>query len=348
MKLQFQRRGRQFFFFTVCVNKRRPLLSRLVDETTRPVPTEAGGKVLEMIQALHGLNPALTASDFVIMPDHVHFLLIVNYDADPGFNPLCFVHAFREETERMIATGGPPPRVLRNTPPPWSGGSGAQSPSVAPFWEPDFWIALSFDSRQLRAIRTYIRNNPARAIWKRKHPDRFIRHAGLRHRVLDPSLPWSGYGDLTLLASPFLFPVRLTRRLPVSEQEPLIADVVEKAERGMIPVSGFLSPAEKEVERRLRLSPRARWIKSVAHGLPPRFDPSLADSRRLAAGQELILSSFPADVPVFPVSRENCELMNARIIALCAAASARDGGTPPPNPLGVARDGGAPPPNPLG
>lgn len=331
MKLKFRHRGRQFFFFTVCVNKRRPILSRLVDEKTRPVLTESGKKVLEMLRALHGLNSALTASDFVIMPDHVHFLLIVNYDADPIFNPLVFVHAFREETERMITTGGPPPRVLRNTPPAPGGGSGGRPPSFAPFWEPDFWMDLSFDSRQLRAIRTYIRNNPARAIWKRDHPDRFARHSGLRHRVLDPALPWSGYGDLTLLASPFLFPVRLTRRVPVAEQEAAIADAVEKAERGMIPVSGFLSPAEKEVEQRLRLSSHARWIKSVPHGLPPRFDPTVEDSRHLAAGRELILSSFPADVPTFPVSRMNCELMNVRIIVLCEAA--KNGGSAPEPPI---------------
>ena len=139
--------------------------------------------------------------------------------------------------------------------------------------------------------------------------------------MLDPALPWSGCGDLTLLASPFLFPVRLTRRIPVSEQESAISEIIEKAVHGMIPVSGFLSPAEKEVLLRLQLTPHARWIKSVAHGLPPRFDPTVEDSRHLAAGRELILSSFPAEVPMFPVNRENCEHMNARIVALCAAAA---------------------------
>ena len=343
MKLHFQRHGKQFFFFTLCVQGRRPLLSRLVDEATRPALTEAGKKVPEMLKALHGLNPALTASDFVVMPDHVHFLLMVDYDSDPGFNPLIFVHAFQEETERMITTGGAPPSILRNARPckgrgesppdpsrPYGGsvarpepgrGSGARPPSFAPLWDPDFWLDLSFSSHQLRAIRTYIRNNPARAIWKRDHPDLFLRHSGLKHRVLDPSLPWSGCGDLTLLASPFLFPVRLTRQIPVSEQESSIVDVIEKAEHGMIPVSGFLSPAEKEVLRRLQLTPHARWIKSGAHGLPPRFDPTVEDSRHLAAGRELILSSFPAEVPMFPVNRENCEHMNARIVALCAAVS---------------------------
>ena len=39
----------------------------------------------------------------------------------------------------------------------------------------DCYIELSFDSRQLAAIRRYIKLNPARAIWKQRHPDRFRR-----------------------------------------------------------------------------------------------------------------------------------------------------------------------------
>ena len=89
----------------------------------------------------------------------------------------------------------------------------------------------------------------------------------------------------------------------------------------MLPVCGFLSPGEKELERRLRQEPFARWIKTVAHGLPQRFDPTVEDSRFLADGRQLILSSFPSDVPVFPVNYDNCHLMNARNEALCRRAT---------------------------
>ena len=99
---------------------------------------------------------------------------------------------------------------------------------------------------------------------------------------------------------------------------------VEKARRGMLPVCGFLSPGEKELERRLRQEPFARWIKTVAHGLPPRFDPTVEDSRFLADGRQLILSSFPSDVPVFPVNYDNCHLMNARNEVLCRRATGEE------------------------
>ena len=64
----------------------------------------------------------------------------------------------------------------------------------------------------------------------------------------------------------------------------------------------------------------------MAHGLPARFDPTVEDSRYLAEGRQLFLSSFPIDVPVFPVNYDNCHLMNARNEALCARANGQDNG----------------------
>ena len=120
MRLAFAHHGLQFFFLTICVEGRQAVLSRLVDGAKRPELTRAGECVRALWRAVHGLNPALTASDYVIMPDHVHLLLIVDYDRDPAFKPLVFLHWFMEESARMIATDGgcapaprPPPPTTR-------------------------------------------------------------------------------------------------------------------------------------------------------------------------------------------------------------------------------------------
>lgn len=83
MHLHFAHHGLQFFFFTICVRGRRAVLSRLVEGAKRPALSRAGECVKALWRAVHGLNPALTASDYVIMPDHVHLLLIVDYEKDP-------------------------------------------------------------------------------------------------------------------------------------------------------------------------------------------------------------------------------------------------------------------------
>ena len=312
MKLQFDKSGRRFFFLTFCVRGRRAVLSRIVrkpGKDGRPCTDvellPAGEAMMALWRGIHARWPFLTASNYIIMPDHLHLLLIVDYHQAQGFDILDWFQHFRREGEDAVAPflGVAPPFV----------------------WEDHFWLLLVNAGRMLAAVRTYIKMNPARKVWKDGHPDRFVRHSGVRHAVLDPVLSWTAIGDLTILASPFMFPVRLTRRMTVAQHLPEIEKMVDQARRGMVPVCGFLSPGEKELERRLRAEPYARWIKTVAHGLPPRFDPTVADSRYLAEGRQLFLSSFPVDAPVFPVNYDNCHLMNARNEALCQRARGEDG-----------------------
>ena len=95
----------------------------------------------------------------------------------------------------------------------------------------------------------------------------------------------------------------------------------------MIPVSGFLSPGEKEVLRRLKEEPLARFIKMRPCALPPSYDPSAEDSRELAADRMLILSGFPQSVAdAGAIFRQNCLAMNDMAAAICERANANDDG----------------------
>ena len=386
--MQFHHAGRQFFFITIAIErhpKANPApqgfggaapvpsprsapqggLSRLVDERSRPVLLPCGEIVKALLVAMHRCFPCATISDFVIMPDHVHFLLIVDYSQDPTFSPLWATHRLMDAAEILWALergtdGGSAPEppeadaalakaialarqnlgslivgnhaVLpqgKNSPTP-AGVRGRQAPVPSPApaapqgprWNRRCFIELSFDARQLKAIRRYIRLNPARALWKARHPDRFIRFANIRHPVLDPARRWDAMGNLTLLASPFLHHVRLTMRKTAEEHAAEIDSIMERAVRGLVPVSGFISPGEKELLRRLKAEPQARFIKTVPFALPPRYDPSAEDSRELAADRLLILSGFPQGTPD---SRENlrarCNIMNSLAATLCSKAA---------------------------
>ncbi|MBQ3745819.1 MAG: hypothetical protein II863_00240, partial [Kiritimatiellae bacterium] len=90
--------GRRFFFFTFVVEGRQPVLSRPVRGKKRPQLLPIGERVVEFWLSLHKIEPRFTASDFVIMPDHVHLLLIVNSVGEFRFNPLVFAHRFMEAT----------------------------------------------------------------------------------------------------------------------------------------------------------------------------------------------------------------------------------------------------------
>ena len=346
----------KFFFLTFCTEDRRKILSRINEDATVTL-TKAGEAIAEVWRTSHARNPAVTASNFIIMPDHVHLILIVNYDKAPNFDIMRWIHEFRQLTGAGFGAAASP--EINPTSPgfgaaastkinptiagfgaaastkinptmagfraaastkinPTMAGFGAAAPSL---WHHRFWLMLSFSSRQLKAFRRYIKLNPARALWKARNPDRFLRRANIRHPILAHDRTWDAIGNLTLIASPMLFPVRLTRKKTLEEHTEAIDEIIAKAKQGMIPVSGFISPGEKETLRRLKAEPLARFIKMLPHALPPRYDPSAEDSRELAADRLLILSGFPQTVSAHEkIARTNCLLMNDLITALCEKA----------------------------
>lgn len=388
MKLAVHRNGTKLFFITFAVKGRRPLLSRLVDEKSRPALLPLGELVKAAIRALHLVRAAIGTSDYMIMPDHVHLIMVVDYLRDRIASPLWLTHRLMDAVEMAVAAGwGQPtgtcgPRTpagaqagplagasaagLPPTPEIMAtylraacdaadraagfgsspggegaaiGGAGALAPvgSSPMIFERSPYIELAFDPRQLKAARRYIRLNPARALWKLRHSDRFQRlvlpwHKVMRHPEGTPSpaapATFHAMGNVLILASPFLFHVRLTLKKSVAEHEAAIAEIIERARHGHIPVSGFISPGEKEALRRLKAEPRARFIKLLPCALPSRYDPSAEDSRELAADRLLILSGFPQTPHLSPLEmrrnpavahafRRNCLAMNDLAAEIC-------------------------------
>ena len=409
MKLEYAKRGLQFFFVTLVVAERRQVLSSIAEleasgqagasgRAGRPALLPLGEIVAAALRAIHRVWPAVTISDYVVMPDHLHFLLIVDYNRDQSIAPLFIAHRFADAVERALAlveerngrgfapnpgrapnpSEGPNPgrashpgegpdpgraagalaerrvefmagllreaaAAAREAAPgelkverglrfgERRGGAGARAPVRSVVFARDCYIELSFDSRQLKAVRRYIKLNPARAIWKARHPDLFICYRAIKSERFAAFAPrrFDAIGALPILGSPFLFHVRLTLKKTVAEHEAAIQEIVEKARHGMVPVSGFISPGEKEALRRLKAEPSARFVKLLPHALPARYDPSAEDSREIAAGRLVILSAFP-DTPAIaspamkrdPAAshrfRQNCLAMNDLAARLCA------------------------------
>ncbi len=263
------------------------------------------------------------------MPDHIHFILRIDHERERFASPLYVAHRLMDAIEIAAGKweldgdrGVPAPldidemaRLLKAS----ERGAG-QGPVKLPIFDRSCYIELSFDSRQLKEIRRYIKLNPARQLWKSRHPEMFVRRGNIHHPRLDDTLKWTAMGDMTLIASPFLFRVKLTSKKSIEELSSEIEEVVRKASNGAIAMSGFISPAEREVLRRIKELPQTKWIKAVPYALPPSFDPSTEDSRYLACGRELLLSSFPESETYGKVTRVNCVLMNDRLEKISAAS----------------------------
>ena len=113
MRLAFSHSGRQFFFITLVVAERREVLSRVLGEKSRPELTRLGEIVQFALRAVHRVWSAATVSDFVIMPDHLHFLLIVDYGKDPVFSPLFVAHRLADAVEAVAERTGDAPEPPR-------------------------------------------------------------------------------------------------------------------------------------------------------------------------------------------------------------------------------------------
>ena len=105
MKLDFHRIGIKLFFVTFAVEGRRPVLSRLVDEKSRPQLLPMGEVVRAALRALHLVREAIGISDYVIMPDHVHFVMRVDCDRDKIASPLWLTHRVMDAVEWAVRDG---------------------------------------------------------------------------------------------------------------------------------------------------------------------------------------------------------------------------------------------------
>ena len=81
------------------------MLSRIVSEKSRPELKPLGELVVAALRAVHQVWNAVTISDFIVMPDHMHFLLIANYDRDKGVAPLFIAHRLADAVEMAVAEG---------------------------------------------------------------------------------------------------------------------------------------------------------------------------------------------------------------------------------------------------
>ena len=92
MKLEYGRNWKRFFFVTVGVDVRRPVVSRLVDEKPRTVLTLLGEVVKAARLAFHLVGESLTLSEFIIMPDHIRFIPIIDDSKEKLSPPLFIAH----------------------------------------------------------------------------------------------------------------------------------------------------------------------------------------------------------------------------------------------------------------
>jgi REP element-mobilizing transposase RayT len=185
------------YFVTICVQGRRCILGRIVDETTQLSP--AGRSVLETWHALPDHFPTVKLDQFVLMPNHVHGILWLTSREDrttlsvgaglappaPAESAESSTLTATEDSNHTPADGASPAptpagRLTRPTLGQVIGAFKSLSaissnrhldPPAAPFWQRGYYEHVIRTEAVLNRLREYILDNPRRWTFNPNNPD---------------------------------------------------------------------------------------------------------------------------------------------------------------------------------
>lgn len=253
------------FFVTFQVFENKSELGAIVGEEC--VLNALGQSVKGLIETLSKFNTEVFIDSFVVMPNHVHFIIKIDD------RPTNEEHHLGRIVRKLKSLSAREYRLLKER--------GAARDIGSKLWQENYWEKIVTSHEQLEAIRAYIANNP-----KRWSTDRF-----------GPVTTFSR-GNLELLNEPFIAFVAsqearadaLVAREWAGRHGAASRDDSAPGERGCDPppvISTFTSPQEREALRRL-LAKNRRFIAVYPGGIPAVPPRGIAES--VENGRALLLS----------------------------------------------------------
>lgn len=231
-----------------------------------PDHTPLGNRVREELDRITHHCPLLRILRFVIMPDHIHFVLNVT---DRLEKPLG-THLARFSKECSGAY-----TFL------------ADLSTFTTLFKP-FDDEIIFNFRQLDRAIKYTEDNPRRYLLRRMYPDLFRRYL----HVVIGGHEYAAFGNIFLLRDPFLLPIRIHRRWSREEFDSYITYCREEIDNGAVVISPAIHKVEKEIFR-MAIDSGGSVILLRDLGFNNRFKPQGELFDLCAAGRLLMLSPWP-------------------------------------------------------
>jgi len=186
---------------------------------------------------------------FSIMPDHIHLLIKIR-DIEKRVSLEVIVRVLARALEKGYfalagASAGRTPTGAKGAVTGAGGRSGAVARSggqhlFAFDWHE--WIVKA--DGQLAAFTRYVRENPERSWWRKSHREYFQRV----NEVSFLGRKWYGYGNIEILKSPILEPMRFSL-WPAMAREPMKAELYDRCHlMGDIIVDGLGKPSAAAAE----------------------------------------------------------------------------------------------------
>ena len=236
---------------TIRIGENTPSLSVLTESAAGRISVNhnpLGWIVYNTLKAVSEIYPSLYPGNYMIMPDHIHFILAVR-DALPM--PLGhYIKIFKEKCSLSW----------------WSRFPDMQDIS---FFSKGFHDRIILDKGQLARANAYILDNPRRLWKKRNNPDCFRK----LFEVEVDGETFEAVGNIDLLGNPFIEQVQIHRAEIPAELKEKKKRWINSTLNGGILASPFISEAEKKA-RDWSLDNGGRIILLEAKPFADRFKPA--------------------------------------------------------------------------
>ena len=353
-------KGVGLYHVTLTVTDRQPLLGTLATPDNDPLKarvnrTALGNALMDCLLSIPTHHPEVQVLHFCLMPDHLHAVLYVRRTMPTGIGTL--VRGFWQAAKKLgrahtavlssslTSHSSFPPNAIRENPqgvPPTlrdetthlesastalrqTMGDEAYYRLAPVFTEMPFIRPMSHNTQLPNTIR-YIDMNPQCLATKRMKPGFFRVQQGIT--IGDRT--YDGVGNTTLLMADQYDTVHVRSKMVKAaelgnnkELRDYMNGCVLKARQGVIMVSPFISPQEKQVMQVL-LREQRPFIVLADNGFRDFYKPidSLFDA--CAAGRVLILSSWPYDANKRHISRMECVALNEMAEEICHVLSKKN------------------------
>ena len=228
------------YHITICKAPEAPRFSNVLGPSSAVAVerTEAGRIVERHLHALSEFHPDLRLLQYVIMPDHLHFILHVRNWLPKAIGS--YIGKFKVLSANELR------EYLQD--------------AERPIYERNFHDRILRPSHSLNVIFEYVRNNPLRLVQRRENRDyfRMTSNATILNRQ------WTLYGNLQLLQNPFKHRVYVSHSSTPAEIKRIHYECEYVRANGGVLVSPFISPHEREVIRENPSASRVIYLTNEA------------------------------------------------------------------------------------
>lgn len=247
--------------------------------------SDTGKIIADTLYHIDTIDKALRTEQYVIMPDHVHFVLNVREQL-PRHIGDC-IAALKAEINRRSGRPG--------------------------IFESGFNDQIITYKRNLNDIFLYVKSNPYRWSVRELHPEYFRKYRNVYINNREVQL----YGNPFLLRNPFKTLLIVHRRDTETEFRRKLDECLYTAQNGGVVVSPFISKREREIRNEIE-SAGGKIILIHNHPFDTREKPSRHNFEQCSKGELLMVSptDYAANTRSENVSRQQCLDMNTIASAL--------------------------------